>query len=292
MRITLLLLLFVCAEGVFAQSGAGFGSVSGTVLDPSGAAVANAKVTITNVSKGIRRTVATNEAGIFTAPALPPSPGYDVTVDMAGFAAIERKDIVVSVGQNVDLALTLQVAGTATQVEVAAAAELVEDTKSDVSQVVDKTQIDELPINGRRFDSFVLLNPGVTSDGTFGLISFRGVALGNSFLTDGNDTTNSYYQEAPGRTRISAQISQDAVQEFQVITAAYLPEFGRASGGVVNTVTRSGSNDIHGTAFWFFRNRSLNARDRYATFNPPEVRHQTGASVGGPIKKDKLFYFL
>src|SRR5437016_9705420 len=127
MRIALLLFLFlsVCAQNIFGQSGAGFGSVSGTVLDPAGAAVANAKVTVTNESKGIRRTVATSEAGIFTAPALPPSPDYDVTVDMAGFAAIERKDIVVSVGQNVDLALTLQVAGTATQVEVAGTAELV-----------------------------------------------------------------------------------------------------------------------------------------------------------------------
>src|SRR5205823_4745864 len=124
-------------------SGAGFGSVSGTVLDPSGAAVANAKITVTNDSKGIRRTVATNEAGIFTAPALAPAAGYAVTVDMTGFAPIERKDIAVSVGQNVDLTLTMQVAGTATQVEVTGAAELVEDTKSDVSQVVDKTQIDE-----------------------------------------------------------------------------------------------------------------------------------------------------
>jgi hypothetical protein len=292
MRIKLLLLLSVYVGGAFAQSGAGFGSVSGTVVDPSGAAVANAKVTVTNDSRGIKRTLATNEAGLFTAPALPPAAGYSLAVEMPGFAALERKDITVSVGQNVVLPLTLLVAGTATQVEVAGTADIVEDTKSDVSQVVDKTQIDELPINGRRFDSFVLLNPGVTSDGTFGLISFRGMALGNSFLTDGNDTTNGYYQEAPGRTRISSQISQDAVQEFQVITAGYMPEFGRASGGIVNTVTRSGSNDVHGTAFWFFRNRSLNARDRYAAFNPPEVRHQTGASVGGPIKKDKLFYFF
>ena len=172
------------------------------------------------------------------------------------------------------------------------ASELIESTKIDVSAVVDKTQIDELPINGRRFDSFALLTPGVTTDGVFGLVTFRGMALGSTFLTDGNDTTNQYYQEAPGRTRISAQISQDAVQEFQVITAGYLPEFGKASGGMVNTVTRSGSNDVHGTGFWFFRNRTLNARDRYAAFNPPEVRHQSGASIGGPIKKDKLFYFF
>lgn len=286
-----LLLLFAFVVRVFAQSGAGFGSLSGTVLDPSGAAVANAKVSIANDSKGIRRTLATNGSGIFSAAALPPAEGYSLTVEMPGFAQLERNEINIFVGQNVDLTLTLALAGATTIVDVNEQG-LVEVAKSDVSQVIDKTQIDELPINGRRFDTFVLLTPGVTSDGTFGLVSFRGMALGNSFLTDGNDTTNQYYQEAPGRTRISAQISQDAVQEFQVIAAGYLPEFGRASGGVINTVTRSGSNDVHGTGFWFFRNRTLNARDRYATFNPPEVRHQTGASVGGPIKKDKLFYFF
>ena len=93
-------------------------------------------------------------------------------------------------------------------------------------------QIDNLPINGRRVDSFVLLTPGVTNDGTFGLVSFRGIAGGNSFLTDGNDTTNTFYNENAGRTRISSQISQDAVQEFQVLTNGYSAEFGRASGGV------------------------------------------------------------
>ena len=158
--------------------------------------------------------------------------------------------------------------------------------------VIDARQIMDLPINGRRVDTFVLLTPGVTNDGTFGLLSFRGVAGGNAFLMDGNDTTEQYYNENAGRTRIASQISQDAVQEFQVVSANFSAEYGRAMGGVVNTVTKSGSNDLHGTAYWFFRNRTLNARDRYATFNPPELRHQAGASLGGAIVKDKLFYFL
>ena len=138
----------------------------------------------------------------------------------------------------------------------------------------------------------MLLTPGVTSDGTFGLVCFRGIPGGNAFLTDGNDTTNQYYNENAGRTRISTQISQDAVQEFQVLTSGYSAEFGRASGGMVNTVTRSGCNDVHGTGYWFFRNQNFNARDRYATFNPDERRNQFGGSIGGPIKKDKLFYFF
>ena len=152
--------------------------------------------------------------------------------------------------------------------------------------------IQDLPINGRRVDSFVLLTPGVTNDSYFGLLTFRGVAGGNAFLVDGNDTTEQFFNENAGRTRIASQISQDAVQEFQVVSSNSSAEFGRAVGGVVNTVTRTGSNDLHGTAYWFFRNRTLDARDRYATINPDEVRNQAGASIGGALIKNKLFYFF
>ena len=192
-----------------------------------------------------------------------------------------------------DFKVALQIGSATTKVDVTAEAPLVEDTKSGVTATVGSDQIDSLPINGRRVDSFVLLTPAVTNDGEFGLLSFRGIAGGNAFLTDGNDTTNSFYNENAGRTRIGSQISQDAVQEFQVLSNGFSAEFGRAMGGVVNTVTKSGSNDVHGTGYWFFRNRTLNARDRYSNgFNPPEWRHTAGASVGGAIKKDKLFYFV
>jgi hypothetical protein len=279
------------ATSVFAQS-AGQGSISGVVIDASDAAVANATVVVANESKGIRRTLQTNESGLFVAPALPPAAGYTVTATAAGFSTVTQKEIELLVGQQVNLRLKMQIASTATQVEVTATAPLVEDTKTDLSQVVDRKQIDDLPINGRRVDSFVLLTPGTNSDGTFGNLTFRGVQASNTFLVDGNDTTNTYYNENAGRTRIGSQISQDAVQEFQVMTANYSAEFGRAAGGIVNTVTRSGANDIHGTGYWFFRNENFNARDRYALFNPPETRNQYGGSIGGPIKKDKLFYFF
>ena len=106
-------------------------------------------------------------------------------------------------------------------------------------------------------------------------------------------TTNQYYNENAGRTRIQSQISQEAVQEFQVISNNFAAEYGNAMGGVINTVTKSGANeDLHGTGYWFFRNRTLNARDRYATFNPQDIRNQAGASLGGAIKKDKLFYYF
>ncbi len=270
---------------------AGLAGISGVVRDASGAAVPGATVTVSNESKGVRRSLETNNSGIFAAPALVPASGYAVTVEKAGFGKYENKDIALAVGQNLDVPVTLNIGQTTTTVEVSANSAAVEDNKTDVSQVINTRQIMELPINGRRVDSFVLLSPAVVPDGTFGLVSFRGVAGHNSFLTDGNDTTNQFYNENAGRTRIASQISQDAVQEFQVISDNFAAEYGHAMGGVINTVTRSGQNQVHGTAYWFFRNRTLNARDRYASFNPPEYRHQSGGSIGGAIKKDKLFYF-
>ena len=288
-----LLCLIACSTAVFAQAVAGLGAISGSVRDASGAGVPGAQVVVANATKGIRRTLATNDTGVFVAPSLVPSAGYTVTVNKQGFSEFAAREIEVLVGQNVKIAVALAVAGTVTQVDVEAVAPVVDATRTDVSQVVNSAQIVNLPINGRRVDSFVLLAPAVVPDGTFGLVSFRGIAGGNAFLTDGNDTTNQFYNENAGRTRISSQISQDAVQEFQVLSNGYSAEFGRASGGVVNTVTRSGSNDVHGTAYWFFRNQDFNARDRYANvINPPETRHQAGGSLGGRLMKDKLFYFV
>ncbi|MCX6630965.1 MAG: carboxypeptidase regulatory-like domain-containing protein [Candidatus Solibacter sp.] len=290
------LALSICAlvfvAGAYAQATAGLGSVSGTVRDASGAVIPGATVVVANDGKGIKRTMNSTEAGVFAAPALTPSSGYSLTVTKQGFSTYEVKDFEILVGQNVDFRVGMQVGTATTKVDVTSEAPMVEETKSGVTATVGKDQIDNLPINGRRVDSFVLLTPAVTNDGEFGLISFRGIAAGNSFLTDGNDTTNSFYNENAGRTRIGSQLSQDAVQEFQVLSNGFSAEFGRAMGGVVNTVTKSGQNDVHGTAYWFFRNRTLEAADRYSNgVKAPEWRHTAGASVGGPLKKDKLFYF-
>ena len=285
-------LALVCVTGAYAQAVAGMGAVSGSVRDASGAAVPDASVVIANESKGIRRSLQTTDAGIFSAPALVPAAGYRLTVTKQGFATWEVKDLTVQVGDPIDFRITMQVASAVQQVEVTAVAPVVEDTKSGVTDLLTQEQIDDLPINGRRADTFVLLTPAVTADGTFGLVSFRGISSTNAFLTDGNYTTNSFYMENAGRTRISTQISADAVQEFQVLSDGYSAEFGRAMGGIINTVTRSGSNEYHGTGYWFFRNRSLDAPDRYALgYNAPEWRHQAGGTLGGPIIKDKLFFF-
>jgi hypothetical protein len=283
---------FAFAAGAYAQATAGLGSVSGTVRDASGAVVPGASVVVANETKGIKRSITATEAGVFAAPALVPSVGYSISVTKEGFAKWEVKDFPVQVGQAVDFNVTLQVSSAASTVDVTAEAPLVENAKTDVSQLVGERQILDLPINGRRVDSFVLLTPAVVPDGSFGLVSFRGVAGHNSFLTDGNDTTNQYYNENAGRTRIQSQISQEAVQEFQVISNNFSAEYGNAMGGVINTVTKSGTNDLHGTGYWFFRNRSLNARDRYASFNPQDIRHQAGASLGGKFVRDKVFYFF
>ncbi len=284
-----LLLLF--STFGFAQSAAGVAGVSGVVRDPSGALVPNAQVVVANDAQGLVRNLTTNNAGVFAAPALIPGAGYKVTVTASGFSQYEATDLTLRVGQSLNLNITLPVGQTATTVvEVSAAAQLLQDTETDVSAVVNTNDIMNLPINGRRVDSFVLLAPGVTNDATFGLLSFRGVAGNNSFLLDGNDNTEQFYDENAGRTRIQSQLSADAVQEFQVVSANFSAEYGHAMGGVVNTVTKSGTNQVHGDIFYFLRSTGFDAQDPFSTFNPTEHRIQTGATIGGPIKKDKLFY--
>lgn len=286
------LLLLIAASSTWAQSAAGVAAISGAVRDASGAAVPNAKVVISSDARGEIRTLNSNAAGVFAAPALIPGPGYKVTITASGFAVWELKDIDLRVGQDLSLTANLAIAQSATQVEVVGAAPLVDSTKTDVSEVVGTREIMNLPINGRRVDSFVLNTPGVTNDATFGLLTFRGVAGNNSFLLDGNDNTEQFYDENAGRTRIQSQISADAVQEFEVVSANFSAEYGRAMGGVVNTVTKSGTNQLHGSAFYFLRSTGFDAHDPYSAFNPTEHRIQTGGTVGGALIKNKLFYFL
>lgn len=279
---------------ISAQVSGGLAGISGIVRDTTGAVVPGAQVVVSNSLKGVHLTLDTSDGGIFNAPSLAPATGYEVTVDKQGFSQYVVKDILLAVGQNLNLEVSLSIAGASERVEVVGTAPVVDTTKTSVSQVIGSQQILDLPINGRRVDSFVLLTPGVTNDGNYGLLTFRGVANGNTFLLDGNDSTEQFYVENNGRTRITSQISADAVQEFQVVSADYSAEYGRASGGVVNTVTRSGNNDFHGTLYTFYRNQDMMARDPYIPDNVSvdQWRLQSGASLGGPIVKDKLFFFI
>ena len=291
-RLRMVAVCCILSSAAMAQPLAGTGSITGTVRDASGALVSDAAVVVLNLERGIRRDTKTGAHGAFSVLALEPSSGYSVKIEKAGFAQYEQTDLEVLVGEVTNLDPVLEISTQTTHVSVDSVAPVVDQIKTGVSQVVRKTQILNLPINGRRVDSYALLTPAVVPDGTQGLISFRGIAGGNSFLTDGNDTSNQYFDENAGRTKISTQISQDAVQEFQVLSSGYSAAYGRASGGIINTVTRSGSNSFNGTVYWFFRNRGLNARDPYGAINPPERRHQAGASAGGRLVKDKLFYFF
>ena len=284
--------LTLAAAHLSAQSLAGLAAISGTVRDPSGAPIPEAVVTVSNKSIGLERKIVTNSDGIFFASSLPSGTDYGVSVKKPGFATYETKIEVLQVGQNITMTASLTIAQQADTVTVTAETPLVEQARSGISQEVESAQILNLPINGRRVDQFALLTPGATTDGSSGGVSFRGVPGGNAYLQDGNDVTQQWGLDIAGGSVVPSSISQDAVLEFQVQTSGYSAEFGRAVGGVINTVTKSGTNQYHGSGFWFFRNRTLNATDPYAKYNPPEHRNQSGGSVGGPIAKDKLFFFL
>ena len=162
-----------------------------------------------------------------------------------------------------------------------------------MSSLVDRKEISDLPINGRRYYDFALLTPGVTRDGRFGLLSFRGTS-GNfdNYMVEGNDDNQAYFSENRGRYRAPSTVSANAVQEFQVGQGAYQAEFGRASGGSVNMVLRSGANPMHADGFYYYRDQSFAARDPLASIKPPERRQQLGGSLSGPIRANKLFYFV
>jgi hypothetical protein len=276
---------------VYAQSQLGTGALSGTVQDTRGAVIAGATVTVTNEDTGLTRTSTTKEAGQFTVPVLPVGT-YTVRVTQAGFAATEQKGLVVNVGGTATLRIELKPGAIDEVVNVTAEAQI-DTSKTEEVSLINRVQINDLPINGRRADQFALLAPGVTRDGRFGLLSYRGQSgVFNNFTVEGNDDNQAYFAEARGRTRIASNISANAIQEFQVATSNFLPEFGRSAGGGINSVIRSGGNKFHGDSFWYFRNEYLNARDPLASFRPTERRDQFGGSFSGPVVKEKLFFFL
>jgi Carboxypeptidase regulatory-like domain/TonB dependent receptor len=291
--------LLVLGRATFAhgQSLAGLGALNGSVEDPGGAAVPNASVEVSNASLGIDRKVTATAAGLFFAPSLPPATGYVVTVSAPGFGTAKTTDITVHVGEELAVPIKLALASENQTITVSeATASLLDPSKTEVSALVNQQQIMNLPINGRRADQFALLSPGVVPDATSGEVAFHGVPSGNLFLLDGVDITQQWFIQNAGGEALLSNISMDAIQEFRTELLGYSAEFGRGAGGVVNLLTKSGTNQFHGTAFWFFRNRTLNATDLFSklngkAYNPPEYRHQYGGTVGGPVVKDKLFFF-
>ncbi|WP_419806214.1 carboxypeptidase regulatory-like domain-containing protein [Terriglobus sp.] len=308
-RYALPLLGLVATLSLGAQGG-NQGTLQGTVIDASGALLPDAVVTVMNPARGTSVSVHTSDRGTFTLPALPVG-FYNVTIEHAGFGTVERRNVDVEVGNRVDLPVTLPVAASAAVVEVTTGAPVVDIARTNVAESVNERAVANLPVLGRNFLDFVLLTPGVTRDVRGGDLSFAGQrGTLNSLTIDGADNNNTFYGQTLGRTgsgRAPYQFSQDAVQEFQVNTSTFAPEFGRAGGALINVVTKSGTNQFHGTGFEFYRDRSLNANDQVyslqrnyflrglrstAPIKPGYHFHQFGGNVGGPVLHDKLFFFF
>lgn len=267
--------------------------LSGTVHDPSGAVVPGASVTIADASKGFSRSATSDGEGNYLFLLLPPGT-YVVTVTATGFAKLTSTNVVLTVGEQAQLALTLSISGSET-VNVTSGAELIETQRSSQATTVDQQRITNLPINGRNYINFTLTNSQIARDAapavgaipTSGL-NFGGVrARSNSINVDGADAGD--YISGGSRTTVS----QDAVQEFQIITNGFSAQYGRAAGGVVNIVTKSGTNDMHASAYGFLRNRYIQATNPFSTVDQPAyTRVQAGFTIGGPIVKDKTYYFF
>src|SRR5262245_1939663 len=289
--LTLAILALGAATGR-AQSQLGSGSLSGVVADTSGGVGPDAGVAVTNNGTGEVRRTTTGTSGQFTVPVLPTGE-HTVRVGKTGFVTAELKNVTVTVGSATTLRIALEVGSVETVVDVQAGAPIVDATRTAEVSLVDRTEINDLPVNGRRADQFALLVPGVTRDGMFGQLSYRGFSgVFNDFTVEGNDDNEAYNAEARGRTRVASNISMNAVQEFQVGQSNFLPEFGRTAGGTINTVVRSGSQEPHADGFYYFRNQALNAQDPLASSKPDERRQQFGGSLGGPLHRDKAFYFV
>jgi len=297
-RLFFALLLALMPVCIFAQSSNG--SISGNVTDDSGSILPGVTVTATNAATGANRVAVSNEKGHYQLALLPPGT-YRVTGELSSFQPLKLENIVVNVGTDVPLDLKMKV-GVSETLTVTAAAPLIETNRSQVSSVVNERAIENLPTNGRNFIDFVLTTPGVVKDVRLGDISFAGQrGTNNSLVIDGANNDNTFFGQALGRTgsgRAPYQFSQDAVKEFQVNNNAYSAEYGRAAGAVINVVTKSGTNEMHGSLFDFLRDRRYNANDYINTIqSPPRIKgpyhfDQYGGSFGGPVVRDKHFFFL
>jgi carboxypeptidase family protein len=275
------------------------GTIEGVTVDQSGAGVPEAKLTATNESTGLKFNATSDSNGLFSFPVLPVGT-YTIEVEHSGFTKLTQKNVILTVGARLNLSLALTVAGQTQAITVTSETPILETTRSQVSTTVNDVSVENLPTNGRNFINFALLTPGVTLDVRGGDISFAGQrGTLNSLIVDGSDNNNTFFGQSVGRTgsgRAPYQFSEDAVQEFQVNSNAYSAELGHAGGAVINVVTKSGTNEFHGTGFEFYRDRSLNANDPINIIQkkPKSPYHfnQFGGDIGGPILKDKMFFFF
>ncbi|HEX8118524.1 MAG TPA: carboxypeptidase regulatory-like domain-containing protein [Pyrinomonadaceae bacterium] len=289
------------AAAALAQADATSADLTGFVRDPAGAVVAGATVTARNPAVGVTRTATTNDEGYYKIVQLPPGP-YEVTVEAANFKKAVVPSVTLTVGQRADLDFALEIGQITDVVTVTGAnTELIETSKTNVSNTVDQVRIDNLPINQRDYINFTLTTSTVTRDNgrPIGPAPTSGLNFGgqrgrsNLVQVDGADNTDNSVNAA------RSTVSQEAVQEFQVVTNSFAPEFGRTAGGVVNVVTKSGTNEVRGNVFGFIRHKSIQARNAFAPVidndpskKPPFTRAQYGATLGFPLDRDATFGFL
>jgi Carboxypeptidase regulatory-like domain/TonB dependent receptor len=286
--------LFALSVFALGQGGAATGDLFVSVKDPHGNVITNATVKVRDLAKGLERDATGDGQGGYSARLLPPGT-YSVTVDAAGFTGVLNSGVAITVGGLVELPVTLSVATGKEVIEVNAQGELVETSRTSTTDTIGQRRIDNLPINGRNYINFTLTDSQVVRDNapntgaapTSGLNMSGQRARSNLVNVDGADATDNSVNG------VRSTVSQEAVQEFQIVTNSYSAEYGRAAGGVVNIITRSGSNEFHGDVFGYLRNRNFQAVNPFSTVpNPAYTRVQGGAAFGGPIKKDKTYYFF
>jgi len=286
------------AQLLFAQGGVGNAQLNGTIADETGGAIVGASIRLHNIATDTAYTATSNDRGFYVVANVPPG-SYELTAASTGFANYKQTGIVLTVGQTATLNLKLQVASQGETVVVTTEAPMIEPTRSEISQVVSTEQVESLPISNRVFTDFALLTPGVaTSRTSLGTtftefevtqISFGGMrSFSNEITVDGADFVNA----ASGIQRSTPP--QEAVQEFRVVNNSFGAEYGRAMGGIVNIVTKSGTNDLHGSIYEFFQNSATDARSLLQPAPLPHAfrQNQFGAALGGPIVKNRTFFFL
>ena len=286
------------------------GAIGGTIFDTTDAAVANASVTIHNDGTNAEIRLTTDDNGYFNAPLLTPGT-YTVTVTAGGFSNYRVSKVVVQVGQLTSLTPHLTLGQSASVVEVTADATVLNFDSPDFSASLNSRALRDVPVNNLRWSSLAMTTPGVVSDSSgFGLVSIRGISpILNNVLIDGADDNQAYYSEERGRTREAYSTPPEAIREFQVNSGVYAAEYGRAAGGVINSVTNSGGNQLHGSAYFYDRESSWGAYNPYTNnttgvqdpstgrytftttpYKPVDSRRIWGFSAGGAIIKDKLFW--
>ncbi len=289
-------LFVLCWVSTFllAQSDITTGAITGRVTEQSGAVLPGATVEAKNLDTNFSRATKTDASGRFTLVALPPGP-YTVTVGgAAGFGTLVEEKLTLNVGQTLSLNPVMKVSSAKEQVVVSETAAAVDIAKTESSSTLDNLMISTVPVLGRKFEDMLTLTPGVSiSQGPDGdEINFNGQrGIYNNISLDGGDYNNGFFGEQMGGQRAAIDITMDAVGEFQVVASGASAEFGRTAGGVVNVITKSGTNNLHGSVFEFFRNESLTSNTSDGKPLSGFKRNQFGGTLGGPVKKDKLFFF-